>query len=350
MSTTPRRLVTPERRDEDAADASLRPQRLAEFIGQEQARANLAVFIEAARARREALDHVLFVGPPGLGKTTLAQIVARELGVNFRATSGPVIAKAGDLAALLTNLEERDVLFIDEIHRLNPAVEEILYPAMEDFQLDLIIGEGPAARSVKIDLAKFTLVGATTRAGLLTNPLRDRFGIPVRLNFYTEARARADRQPRRARARHRHDRRRRQRDRAPRARHAAHRRAAVAPRARLRAWSRARRRSTARVADRALLALEVDAAGLDAMDRRYLTTIAENYGGGPVGIETIAAALSEPRDAIEDIIEPFLIQKGFVQRTPRGRLLTAHAFRHLGLAEPARDPAQFGLFGEGTED
>ena len=187
MSSTPRRLVTAERRDEDTAETSLRPQRLSEFIGQQQARSNLSVFIEAARARREALDHVLFVGPPGLGKTTLAQIVSRELGVNFRATSGPVIAKAGDLAALLTNLEERDVLFIDEIHRLNPAVEEILYPAMEDFQLDLIIGEGPAARSVKIDLAKFTLVGATTRAGLLTNPLRDRFGIPVRLNFYTEA-------------------------------------------------------------------------------------------------------------------------------------------------------------------
>ena len=206
----PSRLVTAERRDDDVADASLRPQRLSEFIGQQQARANLGVFIEAARQRKEALDHVLFVGPPGLGKTTLAQIVSRELGVNFRATSGPVIAKAGDLAALLTNLEERDVLFIDEIHRLNPAVEEILYPAMEDFQLDLIIGEGPAARSVKIDLAPFTLVGATTRAGLLTNPLRDRFGIPIRLNFYTEAELEDYRQPRRACARHRHDRGRRQ--------------------------------------------------------------------------------------------------------------------------------------------
>ena len=342
------RLVTPERRDEDIAEASLRPQKLAEFIGQEQARKNLDVFITAARARHEALDHVLFVGPPGLGKTTLAQIVARELGVNFRATSGPVIAKAGDLAALLTNLEERDVLFIDEIHRLNPAVEEILYPAMEDFQLDLIIGEGPAARSVKIDLARFTLVGATTRAGLLTNPLRDRFGIPIRLNFYTEAELEqivtrgarvlgigmtpdgANEIARRARG-------------TPR----------IAGRLLRRVRDFANVENAAaidrKLADRALLALEVDAAGLDAMDRRYLTTIALNYGGGPVGVETIAAALSEPRDAIEEIIEPFLIQRGLVQRTPRGRLLTAHAFRHLGLAEPARDPSQFRLFGEGEE-
>jgi holliday junction DNA helicase RuvB len=347
MNTSPR-LITPEPRDEDIAETSLRPQKLAEFIGQQQARRNLAVFIEAARARREPLDHVLFVGPPGLGKTTLAQIVARELGVNFRATSGPVIAKAGDLAALLTNLEERDVLFIDEIHRLNPAVEEILYPAMEDFQLDLIIGEGPAARSVKIDLAKFTLVGATTRAGLLTNPLRDRFGIPIRLNFYTEAELEeivtrgarvltigmtkdgANEIARRARG---------------------------TPRIAGRLLRRVRDFASVdgataidrAVADRALIALEVDAAGLDAMDRRYLTTVALNYGGGPVGIETIAAALSEPRDAIEEIIEPFLIQQGFVQRTPRGRLLTGHAFRHLGLAEPARDPSQFRLFGEGEE-
>jgi holliday junction DNA helicase RuvB len=343
----PPRLVTAERRDDDA-DASLRPQRLSDFTGQEQARANLSVFIEAARKRSEALDHVLFVGPPGLGKTTLAQIVSRELGVNFRATSGPVIAKAGDLAALLTNLEERDVLFIDEIHRLNPAVEEILYPAMEDFQLDLIIGEGPAARSVKIDLAPFTLVGATTRAGLLTNPLRDRFGIPIRLNFYTEAELElivnrgarvlgvgmtadgANEIARRARGTPRIAGRllRRVRD-----------FAAVAGAT---AVDRA-------VADRALAALEVDAAGLDAMDRRYLIMVAENYGGGPVGIETIAAALSEPRDAIEEIIEPFLIQKGFIQRTPRGRLLTGHAFRHLGLAEPARDPSQFGLFVQDDE-
>jgi holliday junction DNA helicase RuvB len=345
----PPRLVAAEHREEDAAEASLRPQRLAEFIGQEQARANLGVFIAAARSRGEALDHVLLVGPPGLGKTTLAQIVARELGVSFRSTSGPVIAKAGDLAALLTNLEERDVLFIDEIHRLNPAVEEILYPAMEDFQLDLIIGEGPAARSVKIDLAPFTLVGATTRAGLLTNPLRDRFGIPVRLNFYTTAELElivtrgarvlgvgvtpdgANEIATRARG-------------TPR----------IAGRLlrRLRDFALVGNAASIdrKVADRALVALEVDSCGLDAMDRRYLTTVAVNYGGGPVGVETIAAALSEPRDAIEEIIEPFLIQQGFLQRTPRGRLLTGHAFRHLGLAEPSRDPAQFGLFGQGEDD
>ena len=348
MSTTPRRLVTAERREDDAAETSLRPQRLTEFIGQQQARANLKIFIDAAKSRNEALDHVLFVGPPGLGKTTLAQIVSRELGVNFRATSGPVIAKAGDLAALLTNLEERDVLFIDEIHRLNPAVEEILYPAMEDFQLDLIIGEGPAARSVKIDLAKFTLVGATTRAGLLTNPLRDRFGIPIRLNFYTEAELElivnrgarvlgigmtddgANEIARRSRG-------------TPR----------IAGRLlrRVRDFAHAAgdEKIDRKLADRALLQLEVDAAGLDAMDRRYLTTIAMNYGGGPVGVETLAAALSEPRDAIEEIIEPFLIQKGFLQRTPRGRLITSHAFKHLGLAEPARDPSQFGLFAQDEE-
>ncbi len=349
MSTPPRRLVAAERREEDTGETSLRPQRLSEFIGQQQARANLTVFIEAARARNEALDHVLLVGPPGLGKTTMAQILSRELGVNFRATSGPVIAKAGDLAALLTNLEERDVLFIDEIHRLNPAVEEVLYPAMEDFQLDLIIGEGPAARSVKIDLSKFTLVGATTRAGLLTNPLRDRFGIPIRLNFYTEAELElivnrgarvlgigmsadgANEIARRSRG---------------------------TPRIAGRLLRRVRDFAHAagvdkidrKLADRALLQLEVDAAGLDAMDRRYLTVIAENYGGGPVGVETLAAALSEPRDAIEEIIEPFLIQKGLLQRTPRGRLITGHAFKHLGLAEPARDPSQFGLFAGGDEE
>src|SRR4030088_3047511 len=348
MTTSPR-IVTPERRADDGADTALRPQLLSEFVGQQQARANLSIFIEAARKRNEALDHVLFVGPPGLGKTTLGQIVARELGVNFKMTSGPVIAKAGDLAALLTNLEERDVLFIDEIHRLNPAVEEILYPAMEDFQLDLIIGAGPAARSVKIDLAKFTLVGATTRAGLLTNPLRDRFGIPVRLNFYTEAELElivnrgarvlgigmtadgANEIARRSRG-------------TPR----------IAGRLlrRVRDFAHAANmdKIDRTLADRALLQLEVDAAGLDAMDRRYLTTIAEHYGGGPVGVETLAAALSEPRDAIEEIIEPFLIQCGYLQRNPRARLLTSHPFRHLGLAEPARDPAQFGLFGSGESD
>lgn len=342
------RLVTADKRDDDA-DASLRPQRLADFVGQEKARANLEVFIQAAKARKEALDHVLFVGPPGLGKTTLSQILARELGVNFRSTSGPVIAKAGDLAALLTNLEPRDVLFIDEIHRLSPQVEEILYPAMEDFQLDLIIGEGPAARSVKIDLAPFTLVGATTRAGLLTNPLRDRFGIPVRLNFYTEAELEqivnrgarvlgiemtkegANEIARRSRG---------------------------TPRIAGRLLRRVRdfaavdgaKAVDRKAADKALSALEVDAGGLDAMDRRYLSTIALSYGGGPVGVDTMAAALSEPRDAIEDIIEPFLIQKGFIQRTPRGRLLTDHAFKHLGLAIPSRDTAQFGLFAQDDDE
>ena len=348
MNTPPRRLITPERKDEDVVEASLRPQKLAEFIGQQQARANLSVFIEAARARKEALDHVLFVGPPGLGKTTLAQIVSRELGVGFRATSGPVIAKAGDLAALLTNLEERDVLFIDEIHRLSPAVEEILYPAMEDFQLDLIIGEGPAARSVKIDLSKFTLVGATTRAGLLTNPLRDRFGIPIRLNFYTEAEL-EDIVSRGARVLN-----------IGMTKDGANeiaRRSRGTPRIAGRLLRRVRDFAHAdgvekidrKLADKALLQLEVDAAGLDAMDRRYLTTIAMHYGGGPVGVETLAAALSEPRDAIEEIIEPFLIQKGLLQRTPRGRLITGQAFTHLGLAEPARDPAQFGLFAQEDE-
>jgi len=327
MTTPPRRLVAAERREEDGAESSLRPQRLAEFIGQQQARANLKVFIEAARARQDALDHVLFVGPPGLGKTTLAQIVARELGVNFRSTSGPVIAKAGDLAALLTNLEDRDVLFIDEIHRLNPAVEEILYPAMEDFQLDLIIGAGPAARSVKIDLARFTLVGATTRAGLLTNPLRDRFGIPIRLNFYSESEL-EEIVNRGARVLG----------------------VGMTPEGANEIARRAR--GTPRIAGRLLRRVRDFALvdGATAMDRRYLSTVGVNYGGGPVGIETIAAALSEPRDAIEEIIEPFLIQKGFIQRTPRGRLLTSHAFRHLGLAEPARDPSQFRLFGQSEDE
>ena len=337
------RLIDPAQKGEDL-ETSMRPHFLDDFIGQQQARENLKVFIKAAKKRGESLDHVLFVGPPGLGKTTLAQIMARELGVGFRSTSGPVIAKSGDLAALLTNLEENDVLFIDEIHRLNPAVEEILYPAMEDYQLDLIIGEGPAARSVKIDLAKFTLIAATTRLGLLTTPLRDRFGIPVRLNFYTveeleqivtrgarilglsltgdgalEIARRSRGTPRIAGRLLR-----RVRD-----------FAAVADAGQV----------DAKIADAALTRLEVDTIGLDQLDRRYLEQIAHNFGGGPVGIETIAAALSEPRDAIEDIIEPFLIQQGFIQRTPRGRILAPKAWKHLGMEAPADlTAAQIGLF------
>ncbi|MGQ0673106.1 MAG: Holliday junction branch migration DNA helicase RuvB [Hyphomicrobium sp.] len=332
------RLVTAARKETDAFEATIRPQSLDEFIGQEQARANLKVFIQAARARGEALDHVLFAGPPGLGKTTLAQIMSKELGVGFRATSGPVISKAGDLAALLTNLEDRDVLYIDEIHRLNPAVEEILYPAMEDFQLDLIIGEGPAARSVRIDLAKFTLVGATTRVGLLTTPLRDRFGIPIRLNFYTadELEKVVTRGARVLGAPMRPDG----------AREIA-RRARGTPRIAGRLLRRVRDFAAVdgaewidvAVADKALRALEVDNEGLDAFDHRYINCIARNYDGGPVGIETIAAALSEPRDALEEIVEPYLLQQGFVARTPRGRILTLKAFRHIGLTGPSRAAA-----------
>ena len=343
------RLVAPENHEEDAPDNTLRPQLLSEFVGQAQACANLKVFIDAARGRSEALDHVLFVGPPGLGKTTLAQIVSRELGVNFRSTSGPVIAKAGDLAALLTNLEERDVLFIDEIHRLSPAVEEILYPALEDFQLDLIIGEGPAARSVKIGLAPFTLIGATTRIGLLTTPLRDRFGIPVRLNFYTVDEL--DYIVRRG------------------ARILGlnltddggieiARRSRGTPRIATRLLRRVRDFASvegvqavdAAAADRALQRLEVDAMGLDSLDRRYMTLIARNFGGGPVGIETIAAALSEPRDAIEEIVEPFLLQQGFIQRTPRGRMLTGQAFAHLGLTAPPESAAAQMVFFADDDD
>ena len=339
------RLIDRDQRPEDQLDTHLRPQLLREFVGQSKAKQNLHVFIEAAKGRNEALDHVLFAGPPGLGKTTLAQIVARELGVNFRATSGPVIAKAGDLAALLTNLEDRDVLFIDEIHRLNPAVEEILYPAMEDYQLDLIIGEGPAARSVRIDLAKFTLIGATTRTGLLTTPLRDRFGIPVRLDFYSEEEL-LDIIRRGARVL--------QVAMAEEGAREIARRSRGTPRIagrllrRVRDFAHASGSDTidAEVADRALSRLEIDSLGLDAMDRRYLTMIADLYGGGPVGVETLAAGLSEPRDTIEDVIEPFLIQLGLIARTARGRALNGRGYAHLGLPQP--QGSQTGLCDQGA--
>ena len=334
------RLLTPARRAEDV-DAALRPKSLDEFVGQKAARENLRVFVQAARARGEALDHVLLFGPPGLGKTTLAQIVAREMGVGFRATSGPVIAKSGDLAALLTNLEDGDVLFIDEIHRLQPAVEEVLYPAMEDRALDLMIGEGPSARSVRIDLPRFTLVGATTRQGLLTTPLRDRFGIPVRLQFYTvdeleRVVTRAAGLLGLAIA--------------PDGAVEIARRARGTPRIAGRLLRRVRDFADVagaaivdrKVADAALNRLEVDALGLDAMDRRYLTMIADIYRGGPVGVETLAAGLSEPRDTIEEVIEPFLIQLGLVARTARGRCLNAGGWKHLGLTPPPG--AQDGLF------
>ena len=322
-------------------DVSLRPQRMHEFIGQAQLRANLSVFIEAAGQRREALDHVLLAGPPGLGKTTLAQIIAAELGVGFRMTSGPVIARAGDLAAQLTNLQPRDVLFIDEIHRLNPAVEEVLYPAMEDFQLDLMIGEGPAARSVRIDLPPFTLIGATTRTGLLTTPLRDRFGIPARLDFYTHEELEAI---------------------ITRAAQLLHlavtvdgaaeiaRRARGTPRVATRLLRRVRdfatvadtERVDAAAADGALIRMDVDQLGLDALDRRYLRCMGENYGGGPVGADTLAAALSEQRHTLEEVVEPYLLQQGLLQRTSRGRLLTRLAWQHLQLDPPPE--AQGGLF------
>jgi len=329
------RLISATCDDNEVADAGLRPQSLSEFVGQRCLCENLAVFVAATKDRHEALDHVLFHGPPGLGKTTLAQIVARELGVGFRATSGPIISKPGDLAAILTNLQARDVLFVDEIHRLSAVVEEILYPAMEDQKLDLIIGEGPAARSIRIDLVPFTLVGATTRSGLLTTPLRERFGIPLRLDFYEPedlvlvvARAArlmnvdlTDDGAREIASRSR-----------------------GTPRIAMRLLRRVRDFAAvasdtivnARVADRALARLNVDRLGLDAMDRRYLTCIAEQFAGGPVGVETLAAALSEERDTIEEVIEPFLIQQGFVLRTPRGRILSGHAYRHLGMPEPVK--------------
>lgn len=332
----------PHPQDDLREDRALRPELLTEFIGQAEARANLRVFIESARKRGEAMDHVLFHGPPGLGKTTLAQIMARELGVNFRMTSGPVLAKSGDLAAILTNLEPRDVLFIDEIHRLNPAVEEVLYPAMEDFALDLVIGEGPAARSVRIELQPFTLIGATTRLGLLTTPLRDRFGIPTRLVYYETPEleqivtrgarlmgAPADEEGAREIAK----------------------RARGTPRIAGRLLRRVvdfavvegDGRVTAEIADRALTRLGVDKLGLDGADRRYLRLIAESYGGGPVGIETLAAALSESRDALEEVVEPYLLQQGLIARSPRGRMLTQSAFAHLGLPVPT-PAAQTGLF------
>jgi Holliday junction DNA helicase RuvB len=334
------RLISSARRAEDV-DAALRPKSLEEFVGQKAARENLRVFIQAAKSRGEALDHVLFFGPPGLGKTTLAQIIAREMGVGFRSTSGPVIAKSGDLAALLTNLEDGDVLFIDEIHRLNPAVEEVLYPAMEDRALDLMIGEGPSARSVRIDLPRFTLVGATTRQGLLTQPLRDRFGIPVRLNFYAVDELERV-VTRAARLLDLHV--------APDGAHEIAKRSRGTPRIAGRLLRRVRDFATvlgeetvhARVADQSLTRLEVDALGLDSMDRRYLTMIADIYKGGPVGVETLAAGLSEPRDTIEEVIEPYLIQIGMIARTARGRCLNAAGWKHLGLTPPTT--AQEGLF------
>jgi holliday junction DNA helicase RuvB len=345
MTDVAPRVVDPVRAERDADEASLRPLTLDEFVGQQPLCDNLHVFIEAARGRREALDHVLFSGPPGLGKTTLAQIVAREMGVGFRATSGPVIQRGGDLAALLTNLQPRDVLFIDEIHRLAPSIEEILYPAMEDFQLDLIIGEGPGARSLRIDVAPFTLIGATTRSGLITRPLRERFGIPLRLVFYEPAEievivGRAARML--------------GFDLRPDGAAEIARRARGTPRVAMRLLRRIRdfaavegiAKVDAGAADAALLRLEVDRNGLDGMDRRYLRCIAENYGGGPVGVETVAAALGDERDVIEEVVEPYLLQAGFVQRTSRGRLLTHATFRHLDLPLPAGLSAQLDMLSQ----
>ncbi|MFN3878150.1 MAG: Holliday junction branch migration DNA helicase RuvB [Brevundimonas sp.] len=328
------RLVAADAAPGEAYDRALRPQTLAEFVGQSQAKGNLKVFIDAARGRAEALDHVLLFGPPGLGKTTLAQIVARELGVGFRATSGPILAKAGDLAAILTNLEPRDVLFIDEIHRMSPLVEEILYPAMEDHVLDLIIGEGPSARSVRIDLAPFTLVGATTRAGLLATPLRDRFGIPLRLEFYSpeELTAVVRGTARKMGAAIDEE---GAREIASRARGTPRIAGRLLRRVRDFASAEGAETISKMVAARALARLEVDEAGLDSLDRRFLKALIENYGGGPVGMDTLAAAIAEARDAVEDVIEPYLMQQGFIMRTPRGRVACAKAYAHLGLSAPA---------------
>ena len=326
--------------EEDATQHALRPVSLADFTGQPEVCSNLSVFISAARGRADALDHVLLYGPPGLGKTTLAQIVAREMGVGFRPTSGPILTKPGDLAAVLTGLQPGDVLFVDEIHRMNPAVEEILYPAMEDFKLDLLIGEGPAARTVRIDLPKFTLVGATTRLGLISSPLRDRFGIPLRLRFYDTKDLQAVV------------------ERAcgllgigitPEGSLEVAKRSRGTPRIAIRLLRRVRdfahaeglQRIEGKLADSALKRLEVDALGLDSADHRYLKYIAEYYQGGPVGVETIAAGLSEQRDAIEETIEPYLLQIGFIQRTPRGRMLTPGCFAHLGMKVPARQQLDF---------
>ncbi len=351
-SPPPDRLITPTQAPHEATahDVALRPDKLTDFIGQETLRDNLRVFIDAAKGRGQAMDHVLFFGPPGLGKTTLAQIVAHELGVGFRGTSGPVIARAGDLAALLTNLQPHDVLFIDEVHRLNPAVEEILYPAMEDFQLDLVIGEGPAARSVKIDLPPFTLIGATTRSGLITRPLRERFGIPLRLQFYAveELAAIVNRAARKMNLSITDD---GAREIAKRSRGTP--RVAGRLLRRVRDFAAVAKAAaiTATIADKALMRLEVDGRGFDAMDRRYLSMIAEHYAGGPVGVETLAAALSEQRDVLEEVIEPYLIQQGLLQRTPRGRMMTETGYKHLGLTVP-KDKLPADLFvaeGEGGD-